>query len=141
MKVKLTNGGKIKLTLLGLAAVIAMYACHIAGVASMPGPNQVTFLDSLYGSQFVLLFAIIGAYFLGRFLRNSPRWVKLTLLGLTTVVALYACHIAGVASMPGPNQIEFLDTLYGSEALLVVMVVGGYFLGGFQKKRQPTVNN
>lgn len=137
-----------KITLIAIAVLSVVVlgtagaACYLSGVASMPGPTQGPFLREMYITQCILVGAIVVAYPLGRFVWHLPkigiRLVSVPFIVADVVVALNACHISDVASMPSVNQSWFLHGVYITQLGLLGAAVVLYFLGTFHFHRKPT---
>lgn len=128
---------KSKLIPLAVVLVLALYACHIAGVASMPGQNQGFFLDWIYASELYLFAAVALGYFLGTIHAGLKK--MLVLLVISVVATLIALGFAGTASMEGPNQLGFLGQFFVIDVLLVIASFGAYFAGTRRKSPTPAV--
>jgi hypothetical protein len=128
---------KVKHGLLVVTGVVALYACHIAGVASMPGQNQTFFLDCIYASQLYLFAAVVFGYFLGTIKAQLKK--LFILFAVSIIISLVGFGFAGTASMEGPNQLGFLGQFFGIDAILVIASFGAYFLGTRRVSSTPTV--
>jgi hypothetical protein len=128
---------KAKLIPLGVLFAIALYACHIAGVASMPGQNQGFFLDWIYASELYLVAAVAFGYFLGTIHAGLKK--MLVLLVISVIATLIALGFAGTASMEGPNQLGFLGQFFVIDVILVMASFCAYFLGTRRKSPAPIV--
>ena len=123
---------KSRLTPVVIALAIALYACHIAGVASMPGQNQTFFLYVIYLTQLYLFLSVTLGYCAGLFKARAK--LVIAFVAISSVATLIALGFAGTASMEGPNQLQFLGTFFVLDAVLVIASLGAYAVGTRHKK-------